>query len=428
MLSADASGKSCKKMKVETMKNEKLQCVSEHDRDAPTGDIKYRSGAAREVRLDLQGSELWKSFHEIGTEMIITRAGRRMFPSVKVRNLDPDQQYSIAMDIMPVDSKRYRYMYHSSQWMVAGNMDHSCVPPRLCVHPDSPSSGQTWMRQIISFDHLKLTNNEMPRIHVIEHSPLETLVSLPVDGVCTFSFPETQFTTVTAYQNQQITKLKIDRNPFAKGFRERNGGVLHGMLESYSWHSPFDLDFKSLAMALQGRCYGAPESFGISSSVSSFSPAAHPVLFSSPQRCKMLPSNCSLTYRAYCSICLGNLSTYTGLRPELDLPFMTALQVQKADSCRGYWLQDSSSRRMDGPQETIKLRKTEHQPLCLPTATASTSLLLPVISDWLMLRVHDFLNQSLPLTPNMCSSEGTRTPIQHDLMSTPAYIYTETKM
>lgn len=35
---------------------------------------------------------------------------RRMFPSVrvKVRNLDPCQQYYIAMDVMPVDSKRYR--------------------------------------------------------------------------------------------------------------------------------------------------------------------------------------------------------------------------------------------------------------------------------------------------------------------------------
>lgn len=35
---------------------------------------------------------------------------RRMFPSVrvKVRNLDPFKQYYIAMDIMPVDSKRYR--------------------------------------------------------------------------------------------------------------------------------------------------------------------------------------------------------------------------------------------------------------------------------------------------------------------------------
>lgn len=48
-----------------------------------------------------------------------------------------------------------------------------------------------------------------PRIHIIEHSPVErlsqTLVSLPADGVCTFSFSETQFTTVTAYQNQQVT-------------------------------------------------------------------------------------------------------------------------------------------------------------------------------------------------------------------------------
>merc|ERR1711862_180991 len=35
-----------------------------------------------------------------------------------------------------------------------------------------------------------------------------------------FVFPETAFITVTAYQNQQITKLKIDSNPFAKGFRE----------------------------------------------------------------------------------------------------------------------------------------------------------------------------------------------------------------
>lgn len=36
-----------------------------------------------------------------------------MFPSVrvKVRNLDPCQQYYVAMDVMPVDSKRYRCVY-----------------------------------------------------------------------------------------------------------------------------------------------------------------------------------------------------------------------------------------------------------------------------------------------------------------------------
>ncbi|KAG9341685.1 hypothetical protein JZ751_018749 [Albula glossodonta] len=68
------------------------------------------------VRVELQGSDLWNRFHEIGTEMIITKAGRRMFPSVrvKVRNLDPFKQYYIAMDIMPVDSKRYRYSLKSN--------------------------------------------------------------------------------------------------------------------------------------------------------------------------------------------------------------------------------------------------------------------------------------------------------------------------
>ena len=44
----------------------------------------------------------------------------------------------------------------------------------------------------------------------------------------TFVFPETQFTAVTAYQNQCITKLKIESNPFAKGFRDTNSDMDDG--------------------------------------------------------------------------------------------------------------------------------------------------------------------------------------------------------
>lgn len=46
-----------------------------------------------------------------------------------------------------------------------------------------------------------------PRVHIIRHDPrlnLSQIQSLPADGVQTFSFPETEFTTVTAYQNQQV--------------------------------------------------------------------------------------------------------------------------------------------------------------------------------------------------------------------------------
>lgn len=218
------------------------------------------SASMEEIQVELQCADLWKRFHDIGTEMIITKAGRRMFPAMRVKivGLDPHQQYYIAMDIVPVDNKRYRYVYHSSKWMVAGNAD-SPVPPRVYIHPDSLASGDTWMRQVVSFDKLKLTNNELddqghiilhsmhkyqPRVHVIRKdfsSELSPTKPVPTgEGVKTFSFPETVFTTVTAYQNQQITRLKIDRNPFAKGFRDsgRNRTGLEAIMETYAFWRP----------------------------------------------------------------------------------------------------------------------------------------------------------------------------------------------
>ena len=35
-----------------------------------------------------------------------------------------------------------------------------------------------------------------------------------------YLFKETAFIAVTAYQNDDVTQLKIDHNPFAKGFRD----------------------------------------------------------------------------------------------------------------------------------------------------------------------------------------------------------------
>ncbi|XP_030251612.1 T-box transcription factor TBX22 [Sparus aurata] len=324
----------------------------------------------REVRVELQGSELWKRFYEIGTEMIITKAGRRMFPSVrvKVRNLDPCQQYYVAMDVMPVDSKRYRYVYHSSQWMVAGNTDHSCISPRLYVHPDSPCAGETWMRQVISFDRVKLTNNEMddkghiilqsmhkykPRVHIIRYDPrmdLSQIQSLPAEGVHSFSFPETEFTTVTAYQNQQITKLKIDRNPFAKGFRDpgRNRGVLDGLLESYPWRGPLSLDFKPFTIQLQGGS-GSPASSAktllpLSSSSSlppfSFSPlscqdaALHTLALPLYGKASAASPSSPLPSRAFSSLGADRLRGLPPLSPLADFPLLSALHAKKPPHCR----------------------------------------------------------------------------------------------
>ncbi|KDR17764.1 T-box protein H15, partial [Zootermopsis nevadensis] len=190
-----------------------------------------------QAECHLETKDLWDKFHDLGTEMIITKTGRRMFPTCRVSftGIRPDQRYAVLMDIVPVDNKRYRYAYHRSSWLVAGKADPP-APCRLYMHPDSPFTGEQLRKQVVSFEKVKLTNNEMdkngqivlnsmhryqPRIHLIkwrEHGG--PITDLEAEEYRTYIFPESVFTAVTAYQNQLITKLKIDSNPFAKGFRD----------------------------------------------------------------------------------------------------------------------------------------------------------------------------------------------------------------
>ena len=59
------------------------------------------------------------------------------------------------------------------------------------------------------------------RIHIVAASDLFSLQFMMSNNLQrTVTFPGTKFLGVTAYQNERITQLKIDNNPFAKGFRE----------------------------------------------------------------------------------------------------------------------------------------------------------------------------------------------------------------
>lgn len=183
------------------------------------------------IRLSLEEPELWKTFHNIGTEMIITKPGRRMFPHCKVglAGLIPCAKYILLVDMVPEDG--YRYKWNKEKWEVAGKAEPQ-PPCRTYLHPDSPAPGSHWMKQSVSFLKLKLTNNTLdqhghiilhsmhryhPRFHLVQ---ADDLFSVRWSVFQTFTFPETSFMAVTAYQNSKITKLKIDHNPFAKGFRD----------------------------------------------------------------------------------------------------------------------------------------------------------------------------------------------------------------
>ncbi|KAG5670462.1 hypothetical protein PVAND_000725 [Polypedilum vanderplanki] len=215
--------------------NQKSKCNKKGENEKQQ--LPYHSSLVN-ANVVLEAKPLWDKFHEQGTEMIVTKAGRRMFPTFQVRviGLDPQVNYMMMMDFVPVDDKRYRYAFHTSSWVVAGKAD-PISPPRIHVHPDSPALGATWMKQTISFDKLKLTNNQLDdHGHIILNSmhryqPRFHIVYLPQNNIKeereflnfrAFIFTETQFTAVTAYQNQRVTQLKIVSNPFAKGFRDND--------------------------------------------------------------------------------------------------------------------------------------------------------------------------------------------------------------
>uniref|UniRef100_A0A8C5QZC5 T-box brain transcription factor 1 n=1 Tax=Leptobrachium leishanense TaxID=445787 RepID=A0A8C5QZC5_9ANUR len=189
---------------------------------------------------------LWLKFHRHQTEMIITKQGRRMFPflSFNISGLDPTAHYNIFVDVILADPNHWRFQ--GGKWVPCGKADTNVQGNRVYMHPDSPNTGAHWMRQEISFGKMKLTNNKgaannngqmvvlqslhkyQPRLHVVEVNEDGTEDTTQPGRVQTFTFPETQFIAVTAYQNTDITQLKIDHNPFAKGFRDNYDTIYTG--------------------------------------------------------------------------------------------------------------------------------------------------------------------------------------------------------
>ncbi|XP_061692998.1 T-box transcription factor T isoform X2 [Syngnathoides biaculeatus] len=146
----------------------------------------------RELKISLDERELWGKFKDLTNEMIVTKNGR--------------------------------WKYVSGEW-VPGGKPEAQTPSCVYIHPDSPNFGAHWMKACVSFSKVKLTNKlngggqimlhslhkYEPRIHIVR-------VGGPRRMVTSHSFPETQFIAVTAYQNEEITALKIKHNPFAKAF------------------------------------------------------------------------------------------------------------------------------------------------------------------------------------------------------------------
>ncbi|XP_061906609.1 MAX dimerization protein MGA a isoform X3 [Entelurus aequoreus] len=197
-------------------------------------DLLAPDSTCRDIRVTLDNNNMWNEFFRCKTEMIVTKQGSRMFPYCRFRisGLQPSKKYVLMMDVQPLD--RSHYTWTGTSWQVAGKAENH-VTSLPFSHLESPSTGHQWMQNPVSFYKLKLTSNTadkegnailhpmhryIPRLHVVQTEKAAKDIKLNTSNVATFTFQQTEFIAVTAYQNSQFVQLKVDYNPFAKGLKE----------------------------------------------------------------------------------------------------------------------------------------------------------------------------------------------------------------
>jgi hypothetical protein len=142
-----------------------------------------------------------------------------MFPILQysITGLDPNRKYELFIDIVLADTNNWKFQ--GGKWVSCGrsNQNSDSNQPssgKVYLHPDSPNTGAHWMKNEIVFNKLKLTNNKSnPDGHILLNSMHKYIPRLHICPVAsssdnkpirTFTFKETEFIAVTAYQNTDV--------------------------------------------------------------------------------------------------------------------------------------------------------------------------------------------------------------------------------
>ena len=224
--------------------NELVEKVKKEPKVSSRISSKSNSATLNELKCTLENKDLWDKFSEFGTEMIITRTGRRMFPTVRVafNNIEKmvvaagpglnsaAARFHVLLDIVPADNKRYRYAYHRSQWLVAGKADPA-PPHRLYCHPDAPFTAEQLKKQVISFEKVKVTNNESDNTGQVNISIFTSSLLARKQILFLEFFALNDFFNHGGNLSQITTKTLSCGSLFAKEFKLSLGFYVRNLLE-----------------------------------------------------------------------------------------------------------------------------------------------------------------------------------------------------
>lgn len=188
---------------------------------------------------------LWKTLDSNVNEMILIRKGRKMFPllKVKVSGLENGALYAMCLEFVQLSDTKLRYT--SNGWAAMPNSRLERRAPAIFLPASPVQFGGHWSEEGVNFSDLKITNTSnithplvslmsmcfyMPRLHIAE---MRVADWSPRANIQSIDLKDCQFVAVTAYQNETVTKLKVENNPFAR--------ALNG-------NSPFHLTDEELAV------------------------------------------------------------------------------------------------------------------------------------------------------------------------------------
>lgn len=177
------------------------------------------------VEVSLSDLKTWKQFYP-KTEMIVTKKrGRVIFPHLNynIKGLDRNAHYEIFIHLERADGIKYKFDH--GHWQELGKGD-PILKAQYKQHPDGARPGEYWMKDTVSFSHLKITNdpeNTDDKLILVQSMhkfrPVITIRRTGTMGGEEFRLAITEFYVVTAYQCDAIIKLKVANNKFASGFR-----------------------------------------------------------------------------------------------------------------------------------------------------------------------------------------------------------------
>lgn len=201
-------------------------------------------------RLELIEAALWQQFHQLRNEMIITKAGRCLFPLLRLCLVpDPDGElevlpthhYRVLLTVDALDEKKWKWRQghwvsllisllppeRSSESNIIGPQQQPQCPTHHPIVFYDRISGAEMRESGLSFDKLKLSNRPSPNPYSVNlqsfhrYIPavhISRLVGQIEEPLLVKRIPQTEFIAVTHYQNAHVTLLKKSYNPHAKGF------------------------------------------------------------------------------------------------------------------------------------------------------------------------------------------------------------------